>query len=275
MPGNSGSSGEKPLPRHEQKIVEQRLPLRSPMVYEVVRQEGESELDRPFLSLWWSGIAAGIAMFTSVLAEGVLRQRLPDVSWRPLVENFGYCFGFVITVLGRLQLFTESTITAVLPLFSQWSGARLVDTLRLWSVVLLANFTGTFITAALVTWTGLVPASHLASMLQVAQEFAANTPLQGLLFGIPAGFLVAAMVWLMPSAEGSKFSIVVWLAYLLALGDFTHVVVGSAEVALLLFAGSMTPLAAVALLMPTLAGNIIGGTGLFALLAYGQVKGEM
>lgn len=275
MPGNSGSSGEKPLPRHEQKIVEQRLPLRSPMVYEVVRQEGESELDRPFLSLWWSGIAAGIAMFTSVLAEGVLRQRLPDVSWRPLVENFGYCFGFVITVLGRLQLFTESTITAVLPLFSQWSGARLVDTLRLWSVVLLANFTGTFITAALVTWTGLVPASHLAGMLQVAQEFAANTPLQGLLFGIPAGFLVAAMVWLMPSAEGSKFSIVVWLAYLLALGDFTHVVVGSAEVALLLFAGSMTPLAAVALLMPTLAGNIIGGTGLFALLAYGQVKGEM
>ncbi len=51
--------------------------------------------------------------------------------------------------------------------------------------------------------------------------------------------------------------------------------VGSAEVALLLFAGAMTPWAAVALLLPTLAGNIIGGTGLFALLAYGQVKGEM
>ncbi len=220
MPGNSGSSGEKPLPKHEQKIVEQRLPLRSPMVYEVVRQEGEAELDRPLLSLWWSGIAAGIAMFTSVLAEGVLRQRLPDAGWRPLVENFGYCFGFVITILGRLQLFTESTITAVLPLLSQWSGARLVDTLRLWTVVLLANFAGTFMTAALVTWAGLIPARHLAGMLQVAHEFAANTPLQGLLFGIPAGFLVAAMVWLMPSAEGSKFSIVVWLAYLLALGDF-------------------------------------------------------
>lgn len=275
MPTDSGGKNETPLPRHEQKIVEERLPLRSPMVYEVVRQEGESELDRPLLSLWWSGIAAGIAMFTSVLAEGVLRQRLPDVSWRPLVENFGYCFGFVITVLGRLQLFTESTITAVLPLFSQWSGARLVDTLRLWSVVLLANFAGTFTVAALVTWTGLVPAQHLEGMLQVAREFAANTPLQGLLFGIPAGFLVAAMVWLMPSAEGAKFSIVVWLAYLLALGDFTHVVVGSAEVALLLFAGSMTPAAAIALLLPTLAGNIIGGTGLFALLAYGQVKGEM
>ncbi|MCJ7453397.1 MAG: formate/nitrite transporter family protein [Steroidobacteraceae bacterium] len=275
MPSDSGGKNEKPLPKHEQKIVEQRLPLRSPMVYEVVRQEGEAELDRPLLSLWWSGIAAGIAMFTSVLAEGVLRQRLPDASWRPLVENFGYCFGFVITVLGRLQLFTESTITAVLPLLSQWSGARVVDTMRLWSVVLLANFTGTFITAALVTWTGLVPVQHLAGMLQVAHEFAANTPLQGLLFGIPAGFLVAAMVWLLPSAEGSKFSIVVWLAYLLALGDFTHVVVGSAEVALLLFAGSMTPAAAFALLLPTLAGNIIGGTGLFALLAYGQVKDEM
>jgi formate/nitrite transporter FocA (FNT family) len=275
MATDSNDKKEEPLPRHEQKIVAERLPLRSPMVYEIVRQEGEAELDRPLLSLWWSGIAAGIAMFTSVLAEGALRHQLPEASWRPLVENFGYCFGFVITVLGRLQLFTESTITAVLPLLSQWSSARVVDTARLWTVVLLANFTGTFVTAALVTWTGLIPQPHVVGMLQVSQEFAANTPIEGLLHGIPAGFLVAAMVWLMPSAEGSKFSIVVWLAYLLALGNFTHVVVGSAEAALLLFHGAMTPLAAAALLLSTLVGNIIGGTGLFALLAYGQVKEEM
>ncbi|MGD8808687.1 MAG: formate/nitrite transporter family protein [Gammaproteobacteria bacterium] len=275
MSGDLGDKNDGPLERGDQKIVEQHLSLRSPMVYEVVRQEGEAELERPTFSLWWSGIAAGIAMFTSVFAEGALRMHLPDTSWRPLLENFGYSFGFVITVVGRLQLFTESTITAVLPLLAQWSGARLIDTARLWAVVLLANLVGAIATAALVTWAGLAPAAHVSGMLEVAHEFAANTPLEGLVLGIPAGFLVAVMVWLMPSAEGARFSIVVWLAYLIALGGFTHVVVGSAEVALLVFAGSMTPLAAAALLLPTLIGNIIGGTGLFALLAYGQIKAEV
>jgi formate/nitrite transporter FocA (FNT family) len=263
------------LPKKEQRIVEEHLPLRSPMVYEVVRLEGETELGRPLTSLWWSGIAAGIAIFTSVLAEGIFHEALPDASWRPLVENLGYCFGFLIVVLGRLQLFTENTITAVLPLFAQRTARRLKETARLWTVVLLANFVGTFTTAALVTWTNLIPPRHHAGMLHVAHEFAANTPLEALTFGIPAGFLVAAMVWLMASVESAKFGIVVALSYLLALGDFTHVVVGSAETALLLFDGSMTPGSVVALLLPTLAGNIIGGTGLFALLAYGQIKEEM
>ena len=53
---------DSPLPAEEQAIVEDHLPMRSPMVYEVVRQEGESELRRPLASLWWSGTAAGIAI---------------------------------------------------------------------------------------------------------------------------------------------------------------------------------------------------------------------
>jgi formate/nitrite transporter FocA (FNT family) len=275
MTDKSVDAGIHPLPKEEQKIVEEHLPLRSPMVYEVVRQEGETELNRPLTSLWWSGIAAGIAMFTSVLAEGIFHEKLPDASWRPLVENLGYCFGFLITVLGRLQLFTENTITAVLPLFAQKSVKRLAETARLWVVVLTANVAGTFTTAALVTWTGLIPQQHIGGMLHVASEFSQNTPLEALTFGIPAGFLVAAMVWLLASAENAKFSIVIALSYLLALGDFTHVVVGSAEAALLLFNGSMTLASVGLLLLSTLAGNIIGGTGLFGLLAYGQIKEEL
>jgi len=268
-----GSS--KPLPKKQQQVVEEHLPLRSPMVYEVVRQEGEIELGRPLASLWWSGIAAGIAMFSSVLALGVLHRHLPDEGWKPLVENFGYCFGFLIVVLGRLQLFTENTITAVLPLLANWSGARLAHTARLWGVVLAANVVGTSLTAVLVIWTGLFPAAHVEAMLEVASHFAANSPLEAFLFGIPAGFLVAAIVWVMPNAENAKFSVVVWLTYLIGIGGLTHVVVGSAEVALLLLDGSITLTAGLGVLLPTLAGNVIGGTGLFALLAYAQIREEI
>jgi formate/nitrite transporter FocA (FNT family) len=275
MAGELDEQGGSPLPQQEQAIVEEHLPLRSPMVYEVVRQEGEAELKRPLASLWWSGIAAGIAMFSSVLAQGVFHGQLPDAPWRSLITDFGYCFGFLIVVLGRLQLFTENTITAVLPLLADWSRARLGHTARLWAVVLLANVVGTFTTAALVSWAGLFPAVHLQAMLEVSREFAHHTPLEAFLFGIPAGFLIAAIVWISPNAESAKFAVVVWLTYLVALGDFTHVVVGSAELALLVIEGSVSAGGALAVLLPTLAGNIIGGTGLFSLLAYAQIKGEM
>jgi formate/nitrite transporter FocA (FNT family) len=163
----------------------------------------------------------------------------------------------------------------VLPLLANWSGTRLAHTARLWTVVLVANVVGTSLTAALVTWLGVFPQVYIASMLDVAQHFASNSALDAFLFGIPAGFLVAVIVWVMPSAEGSRFGVLVSLTYLIGVGGLTHVVVGSAELTLLLLHGSIGMLDALAVLLPTLAGNIIGGTGLFALLAYAQIKEEI
>ena len=269
------NDSREPLPEEQQDEVEEHLPLRSPVMYEVVRQEGEIELSRPLASLWWSGVSAGIAMFSSVMAQGVLHEHLPDEHWKPLVASFGYCFGFIIVVLGRLQLFTENTITAVLPLLASWSSVRLARTLRLWGVVLAANVAGTFLTAALVIWTGMLPALYVAAMLDVAGHFAANSSLEALLYGIPAGFLIAAIVWVTPNAESAKFSIVVWLTYLIGVGGLTHVVVGSAELGLLLVNGSIGVGEVLRVLIPTLVGNVVGGTGLFALLAYAQIKEEI
>lgn len=251
------------------------MPLRSPVVYEVVRQEGQIELERPLGSLWWSGIAAGVGIYPSVVALGALREYLPDAHWRPLVESLGYCVGFLIVVLGRLQLFTENTITAVLPLLANWSSTTLTHTLRLWSVVFVANLAGTAVTALLVVYAGLVPAHLLPGVLAVSAEFAQHSPWACFVLGIPAGFLIAAIVWMTPNAEGSEFAVIVVLTYLVALGGFTHVVVGSAELATSLFAGQVGLVEALVTLLPTLLGNVVGGTGLFALLAYAQVRMEM
>ena len=94
--------------------------------------------------------------------------------------------------------------------------------------------------------------------------------------GITSGFLIAAMVWLMPGAERAQFHIITLITYLIALGGFTHIVAGSVEALVLLakgYAGIGWVLFDFA--VPTLLGNIIGGTALFAVIAYAQVMKEI
>jgi formate/nitrite transporter FocA (FNT family) len=100
---------------------------------------------RPLTSLWWSGLAAGFSLSFSLLAEAILQSHLPDTSWRPLVTSFGYTVGFVMVVLSRQQLFTENTITAVLPVIADLTLGNLAKLARMWGIVLLANFAALFL----------------------------------------------------------------------------------------------------------------------------------
>jgi formate/nitrite transporter FocA (FNT family) len=259
----------------DDKKSEERQRLRSPVVYEIVRREGEEELNRPLNSLWWSGVAAGAAISSSLLTKALLHHYLPDAPWRPVVESFGYCVGFLIVILGRMELFTEHTVSAVLPLLKDLSVRNLLRTGRLWIFVLGANLAGTAAAAVASVFIGTAHPDHLNAMLEVSREFAALPPLQALVYGIPAGFLVAAIVWMLPSAQGSEFWIIVTVTYVIGLAGFTHVVVGSAEIFVLVLHGELGLAGSLRSLGPTLLGNIIGGTGLFAVLAYGQVREEV
>src|SRR3954465_13897219 len=89
------------------------------VVYKAILKEGESELERSSSALFWSGLAAGLSMGFSLVAEGLLRAHLPAEEWRPLGAKFGYSIGFLIVILGRQQLFTENTLTPVLPLLQK------------------------------------------------------------------------------------------------------------------------------------------------------------
>ena len=64
------------------------------------------------------------------------------------------------------------------------------------------------------------------------------------------------------------------MTYIIAIGDFAHIVAGSAEAFLLLLHGEIGLRACFNFLIAACAGNIIGGTFLFALIAYNQVKNE-
>lgn len=258
-----------------EKVVE-RIALRAPAVYAVVKEEGEAELARPTASLFWSGIVAGIAMGLSILTLSLLRMHLPNTEWAPLVTSFGYAAGFLVVILGRQQLFTESTITIVLPVIADKTSRALKGLLRVWGTVLLANWIGCALVALGFVTFALVPQEIGAAIIDASRHYGEQSAGTAFVHGIGAGFLVAAMVWMMPGAERHKFALITFTAWLIALGGFTHVIAGMVEVVALVLAGELSFFDGLfTLALPTLAGNVLGGTGLFALLAYAQVKDEV
>jgi formate/nitrite transporter FocA (FNT family) len=240
------------------------------------RSFGQDELGRPALSLLFSAFAAGIAISASVLAETFLKLRLPDTPAYELISGFGYSIGFVIVILGSLQLFTENTVTAVLPLATHPTIRNMRRLGRLWSIVFLGNMLGTLLVAALMAWRVILSPEQLAAAIDLSSRLLRHDFLTTLLLGMPAGFLVGSIAWVLPSAKGNEFWVVTAITYVIAIGGFSHVVAGSAEAWLLWMVGR-APLgwAVSGFILPALVGNIIGGTGLFAVLAHGQVRSEI
>jgi formate/nitrite transporter FocA (FNT family) len=102
-----------------------------------------------------------------------------------------------------------------------------------------------------------------------------NSPLQMFTKGIVAGWLIATMVWLLPATEHAKITLIVLTTYLIALGGFTHIIVGSVETLYLVFAGGLSFGGFVRqFALPTLAGNIVGGSCIFALISHAQVRSD-
>ena len=256
--------------------VEEMSSPRTPVIYEIVRRLGDEEMDRPVTSLWWSGIAAGLSISFSLLAQGILQAHLPEAPWRLLVVSLGYSVGFVMVVMSRQQLFTESTVTAVLPVMAKLTRTNLWRLARLWGVVLLANMAGTLIAAALCTFTPVLTPELKTAMLEIAGQILNHSWPEMLFRAIASGFLIATMVWLIPSAEAAQFHVIVVSTYLIAAAGFMHIVAGSVEAFLLVLNGhlGMQPMI-IDFVVPVLVGNIIGGTVLFALIAYAQVMKEI
>jgi formate/nitrite transporter FocA (FNT family) len=162
------------------------------------------------VSLWWSGIAAGLALSTSVLAEAILYRVLAGSPAREAVAALGYALGFVLVILSRLQLFTENTLSVVLPVLARPSLDHMWRSARLWAVAFVANLVGTFVTAFISLKLGTTSPENTAAMLEVSRKVLEQTGWAGL----------------------------------------------------------------TTILLAALAGNVIGGTGLFAFLAYERTEAE-
>lgn len=264
------------LTDEERAVVIEKQAASTRIIHEVVRRHGDEEMERPALSLVFSGLAGGIGICASILAQAQLEMLLPDAAWRPLVASFGYTVGFLIVILGHLQLFTESTLSAVIPVATHPTGANVLRLLRFWFLVLGANLVGTLLIATTFDQEWIITGHQHQAMLDLSGHLLDRTFFQTLRMGIPAGFLIAAVPWMLPSSKGQEFWVIVTLTYLISLGGFAHVVAGSGEAWLLALGGKTTwAHALLGIMVPTFIGNVIGGTGLFAVLAHAQVRHEL
>src|ERR1700722_6314600 len=176
------------LTEREQEEVEQRASVKAHVVHEAVRRDGDTEFERSASALATSGLAAGLSMGFSFIGEGVLRRYLPDAPWRPLIAKFGYSLGFLIVIIGRQQLFTENTLTAVLPVLARRNWSSLLRMIRLWAIVL-----GAHIVAWVLGNTGAFSHETQNAFAQIGRETMNVTPEQAIIRGIFAGWLIAML----------------------------------------------------------------------------------
>lgn len=258
------------------EVDEEQLPSRAMAIHEHIRQDGEKEMERDAMALLWSAIAAGLSMGASLLVKGIFHVKLDGIPGSYVLESLGYTFGFIIVIMARQQLFTENTVTAVLPVMHNPTRKNGGLLLRLWSVVLLGNLIGTAIAAWAFEYMPIFDEATRDAFVEIGMEVMKNTPAEMFSNAIISGWLVATMVWMFPAAGSAKIVVIILMTWVIALADTTHIVVGAVEIFYLVFNGSIPwtdflwPFA-----LPTLAGNICGGTFIFALLSHAQIRNDM
>ena len=255
----------------EQRAIGQVNRTSAVVIHEIIRIDGELELRRGAISLMWSGLAAGLSMGLSMVAEGLIHTHLPDQPWRPLLSHLGYSVGFLVVVLGRQQLFTENTLTPVLPLLSRRDAPTFWRVLRLWAIVLVSNLIGTLMFASVAGSTDIFSPEARQAFAEISVHVIEGGFWTNLGQGVVAGWLIALMVWLLPGVQFSQVIVIVIFTYLVRLAGLLHCVAGSVETFYLITTGATTWGAYLEFIIPALVGNTIGGVALVAILNYGQI----
>ena len=264
------------LTERQEQEAQDRTSVSALVVHEAIRQDGEEELNRASSALAWSGLAAGLSMGFSMVAQALLRSHLPDEPWRPLVTNLGYSLGYVIVIVARQQLFTENTLTAIIPLLTRRNRTTFWQVVRLWAVVLAANLAGAHLFAWIAGNTPLFKQDVQAAMLALGKEAAAVSFGAAVLRGIFAGWLIAMVVWMLAAVDTGRLAVIIMLTYIVGLAGLTHIIAGSIEVLFLVMVGAKSwGAAAWGYMLPTLIGNSIGGVSLTAALNHAQVVAGM
>ena len=256
----------------EEKKAEEEESLNANITYEAVRREGDKELSRPASGLFWAAIAGGMSMGFSFVTEALLRAHLPDTEWRPLVTKLGYPVGFLMISLGSQQLFTENTITPIVPLLVARTSEMFKRVAILWFVVLLGNLLGALAFASLVGLTDTFePKVHVA-FAAIGHEALRSGFATTFVRGIFAGWLIALMVWMLPAASSEKVTVIAVIAYLVGIGGLAHIIVGSIEVLYLVVTGAESVgTYFTGFMIPALLGNVLGGLTLATGLNHAQV----
>lgn len=240
------------------------------MIFQLELKQAAEELGRPTLNLLLSALSAGfgigISLFLIAVIDSFPDERVPEVAVRILMAN-AFAVGFIIVVLGRMDLFTEFTTIAILPVLARQATLRALA--RLWALVYVGNVVGAAIfaglTAVLGPALGVIKATALVEIARVLTE---HSWWIILLSATLAGWLMGALSWLISGGRDTISQVLfTWLITAsIGLGQLHHAITGTAEVLAGVWAGDSILIGDFArFLLWTTLGNAAGGV-VFALL---------
>ena len=256
----------------EENKARQEESLDQKITYDVIRREGDKELERPLSGIWWAALAGGLSMGLIFMTEGLLRSHLPETDWRPLITKLGYPVGFVVITLGSQQLFTENTITPIIPLMVSATSEKMRRMFALQGAALAGNILGALLFAMAVAWTNVFDPKVQNAFGAIGAEALKHEFLTTFASGIFAGWLIALMVWMLPASLGNQVLVIAIPTYLIGLGGFAHIIVGSVETLYLVVTGQIgIATYFTRFFLPALLGNVIGGFVLVTWINHAQV----
>jgi len=244
-------------------------------IFAVARKTGEDELKRSSAGLALSGLAAGLSMGLTGLASAAVFMTVgPETPGAHLLASLLYPVGFIAVILGRAQLFTENTLFPVIVVLD--TNRHLVNTLRLWGIVFVANVAGALVFATLaMKTTALQPELRDALALLGERTTAGDF---GSIFwsGVIGGWIIALMAWLVSAARFSlgQVLLVYIMTFVVGAAGLAHCIAGSGEALSAMLGGQISPLDYGLWLSAATLGNIVGGVLIVSLLNYGQVIGS-
>ena len=251
-------------------------PMRATDVLNSLIEGGLHEINRETNGLLLSGFSAGLDIGFGPLLMAVMLTLSPggygDLRTELLLAST-YSVGFMFVILGRLELFTEHTTIAVMPVLDR--QASLGELARLWGLVYASNIVGGATFAALVV--ALLPDLGVASpeaFETIALSLVDHDLTWLFVAGVLAGWLMGLLAWLVTAAqETTSRLLIIWIVTA-AIGilHLPHSIAGNVEV---LFGVFLSPMVSVLdyVTFITLAtmGNAVGGVVFVALLKYGHV----
>ncbi len=235
-----------------------------------VRDVGVAKANLPWLTQALLGLLAGAfigfgaLMFTLVASDAAL-----GFAATRLLGGLVFSLGMVLVIVAGAELFTGNHLIAMAWASGQVSSAQL---LRNWALVCAANFAGAAGLALLVFWSGQASMND-GAVARTAVRIAtskAQLPIAELFFrGVLCNVLVCMAVWMAMagrSVSDKAVAIVLPITAFVAAG-FEHSIANMYFFPLAMLLGAPLSVADMARnLLPVIAGNLVGGSVLVALV---------
>jgi len=241
-------------------------------IFQRIIASAHEEIDSPVRQLFFSGMAAGLAITLTFLAHASVKATVHGPA-ADLIGALLYPLGFIFIIMGRYQLYTENTLPPVALVLTRL--ASIPALFRVWGVVLLGNAVGAGIGAFILANTGVFD----AKTAEVAAEFGLEGFHRGwwdLFFkAIFAGGLVAGLVWIDHASRDSvsRLFLIYIIIYAIPASNLHHVVVSTCDSLYVVFTGKVGFLPIIGhFVLPVFLGNTVGGIGLVTVVNYAQTK---